>query len=178
MRKQGILTSVCLLCCLLSTTVVCGQERDQVQEAKQNMVLTKSLLQEATAIEYYSDMGTIPQARDCRITVKKDTIKVVMTEGRGMNNVVVSDEISPLTDEQYQLFINMLAALKLEKKDPPEVPGLGGSVSYIEVRKDTEILFSGEERYTLMDNHGALFETFLKILPDDWVKRIHIHLQR
>ena len=178
MRKQGILTAVCLLCCLLSTTVVCGQERDQVQEAKQNMVLTKNLLQEATVIEYFSDMGTIPQARDCRITVKKDTIKVVMTEGRGMNNVVVCDEISPLTDEQYQLFINMLAALNLEKKDPSEIPGLGGRVSYIEVRKDTEILFSGGERYTLMDNHGALFETFLKILPDDWVKRIHIHLQR
>lgn len=142
------------------------------------MVLTNDLLQEATAIEYYSDMGTIPQARDCRITVKKDSVKVVMTEGRGMNNVVVSDEISPLTDEQYQLFINMLAALNLEKKDPPEVPGLGGSVSYIEVRKDTEILFSGEERYVLRDTHGALFETFMKILPDDWVKRIHIHLQR
>ena len=178
MRKQGILTAVCLLCCLLSTTVVCGQERDQVQEAKQNMVLTKNLLQEATVIEYFSDMGTIPQARDCRITVKKDTIKVVMTEGRGMNNVVVCDEISPLTDEQYQLFINMLAALNLEKKDPSEIPGLGGSVSCIEVRQDTEILFSGEERYTLMDTYGALFETFLKILPDEWVKRIHIHLQR
>ena len=178
MRKQGILTSVCLLCSLLSTTAISGQVRDLLQEAKQNMVLTNDLLQEATAIEYYSDMGTVPQARDCRITVKKDTVKVVMTEGRGMNNVVVSDEISPLTDEQYQLFITMLAALNLEKKDPPEVPGLGGRVSYIEVRKDTEILFSGEERYVLRDTYGALFETFLKILPDDWMKRIHIHLQR
>lgn len=177
MRKQGLFTLVCLLCCLLSTKVVCGQEINGVQKVKQNMALSKEMLQQATTFEYFSDMGTVPQARDCRIIVKNDSVRALMTEGRGMNNVVVCDETFSLMDEQHQRFVDMLADQNIEKLDPSEVHSLGGRVSFIVVRKDADILFSGEERYNLKVTHGQLIDSFLKVLPAEMAKNILIHLQ-
>ena len=139
---------------------------------------SNSVFQQATCIEYSADIGMVPEWHDCRVVVKKNSVSVLMTKDYEPNNVVVYDKTFSLTTAKYNQFISSLANQSLRKVTPNDVQGVGGSSSYLKVRKDSSVLLEGEEGYDLKVSRGNLIDSFLKILPSDVAKKVLIHLGR
>jgi hypothetical protein len=117
-------------------------------------------------------MGSVPEWHDCKIIVKKESVKVRMTKGYGSDNKVVLDQTLTLTATKYQQFISSLANQAIKKVKPSEVPSVGGGSSSIKVLKGSSLLFSGDENVDLKMDRGELIDSFLKALPYDVVKKI------
>ena len=123
-------------------------------------------------------MGSVPEWHDCKIIVKKESVKVRMTKGYGNDNKVVLDQTLTLAASQYQQLINSLANQTIKKVKSSEVLGVGGGSSSIKVQKGSSTLFSGDENVDLEVGRGELIDSFLKILPYDVVKKILNFLDR
>ena len=154
-----------------------SKENGTKKKGSKSETLSRSKLEQATSIEYSTDMGSVPEWHDCKITVKKGSVRVRMTKGYGNENKVVLDQTLTLTTTKYQQFIASLGNQAIKKVNPQN-RGVGGGSSRIEVRKDSSILFKGDENDDLKVSNGELIDPFLKILPSDIVKKIMTFLDR
>lgn len=155
-----------------------AKEKVTKKNSTNSSTLSLSLLSQATSIEYSTDMGSVPEWHDCKIIVKKESVKVRMTKGYGNDNKVVLDQTLTLAASQYQQLINSLANQTIKKVKSSEVLGVGGGSSSIKVQKGSSTLFSGDENVDLEVGRGELIDSFLKILPYDVVKKILNFLDR
>ena len=169
-----------LLLLLLTFSVHCtyGQTDKLRQMVRKSLGSGNSVFHQATSIEYSADMGTVPEWHDCRIIVKKNSVRVRMTQDYEPDNVVVYDKTFSLTSAKYNQFITSLTNQSIRKVKPNEPQGVGGGSSYLKVKKGSSVLLEGEEGYTLKVSRGRLIDSFLKILPSDVAKKVLIHLGR
>lgn len=155
-----------------------AEEKVTKKNGTNSSTLSHSILSQATSIEYSTDMGSVPEWHDCKIIVKKESVKVRMTKGYGSDNKVVLDQTLTLTATKYQQFISSLANQAIKKVKSNEAPGVGGGSSSIKVQKGSSLLFSGDENVDLKMGRGELIDSFLKVLPYDVVKKILSFLDR
>ena len=142
----------------LVISTACGQNNKEQ--------LTSDILQNATSIVYYTDNGTV--APDCRysmtVVISKDSVRLTVIKGYG--NKAVYDQTAPLTAEQYQQFIQQLAAQSIHNANTEVIPTTGGSVESIRVMDGNSLLFQGSTGKTLTYD-GDLGTTFHDVLPNE-----------
>lgn len=176
MKKQILIIVTCLMAFMLTTTTAYGQSDRLRQMVRKSLGSGKSVFQQATSIVYSADMGSVPEWHDCKIIVKKNSVRVYMTKDYEPDNVVVYDKTFSLTTARYNQFITSLNNQSIRKVKPSESLGVGGGSSYLKVKKGSSILLEGEEGYDLKVSRGKLIDSFLKILPSEVAKKILIHL--
>ena len=176
MKKQITIILTCLTAFILTTTTAYGQTDMLSQMVRKSLVASNSVFQKATSIEYSADMGTVPEWHDCKIIVKKYSVRVCMTKDYEPDNVVVYDKTFSLTTAKYNQFVSSLTNQSIRKIKPKGVQGVGGGSSYLKVKKGLSVLLEGEEDYDLKITRGTLIGPFLKVLPADVAKRVLIHL--
>lgn len=175
------ITALMILCMLVSVAAY-GQNEKLRQMVRKSIsmptsTLSKSTLQKATSIEYSADMGTVPEWHDCKIIVKKNSVRVRMTKDYEPDNVVTYDKTFSLSADKYQKFITSLANQSIKKTKPID-RGVGGGSSRIKVCKGSSILFKGDEREDLKIGRGELVDSFLQLLPSDVARKILVFMGR
>lgn len=149
MKKQIIIIVTCLMAFMLTTTTAYGQTDRLRQMVRKSLESGKSVFQQATSIEYSADMGTVPEWHDCKIIVKKNSVRVVMTKDYEPDNVVVCDKTFSLTTAKYNQFVSSLANQSIRKVKLNEASGVGGGSSNLIVKNGSSVLLEGQEGYDL-----------------------------
>ena len=179
MLSNKKITTFIVLCLLVSATTY-GQNEKLRQMVRKSIsmptsTLSKLTLQKATSIEYSADMGSVPEWHDCKIIVKKNSVRVRMTKDYEPDNVVTYDKTFSLSADKYQKFITSLANQSIKKTKPID-RGVGGGSSRIKVCKGSSTLFKGDEKEDLTVSSGELIDSFLKVIPSDVARKVLVFM--
>ena len=156
MMHKVLLSIMAMFSLLVSTA--CGQNN--------NSKLTSDILQQSTSIQFFTNNGTV--APDCHydmtVVVTKDSVSLTVIKAYA--HQAAYDQSAPLTAEQYQQFIQQLAALSVHNTDNESVPTTGGPVESIRVLDGSKLLFGGSTGRSLTCD-GDLNIPFHDVLPDE-----------
>ncbi len=154
--RNLLLSIVAMLSLVISTA--CGQSNKSK--------LTAEILHNATSIQYYTSNGTVAPDYHYGVTIVVSKDSVCLTVTKGYQNKIVYQQTAPLTSDQYQQFIQQLAAHSIRNTKPDASPSSGGPVESIEVTDNSDVLFQGSTGAALTFE-GDLGMTFHDLLPNE-----------
>ena len=166
MMNKVLLSIMAMFSLVFSTA--CGQDNNKTEKAAavDNKRLTSDILQQSTSIQFFTNNGTVAPDYHYNMTVVVTKDSVTLTVIKGYGNKAAYDQTAPLTAEQYQQFIQQLAALSVHNTDDEPIPTTGGPVESIRVLDGSKLLFGGSTGRSLTYD-GDLSITFHDVLPNE-----------